>query len=310
VITVAALGSWGLLGDTALTAWINLVAFWWLLPAIPLAAAAALAGERRGAAVLLVPALAWLWAYGGLLLPASGEPGPTDVRVLSFNLYVHTPDLDHVVALVERHDPEVVLLQELFPPAEEELDRRLGERYPHRHVEQSPGVGGVAVLSEHPITEVAPVRDAATHSRATGVVTLDVDGRPLQVVSVHLTSPCPRCGPTLRDRLRVEVDARRAEVEAVLAALDEDVPAVVGGDLNTSERSDPYRRLVAAGFEDPQRAVGRGMGFTAPDDWALPPFVRFDWVLTRGVAATEAHVGDGGPSDHRPVIVGVAFKEE
>jgi vancomycin resistance protein VanJ len=96
----------------------------------------------------------------------------------------------------------------------------------------------------------------------------------------------------------------------VLEALDPEVPAVVGGDLNSGERSGAYRRLVDAGFTDPQRDVGSGMGFTWPSDgrW-LPPVVRVDWVLARGVTATSAEVHRAPGSDHRAVVVDLALDD-
>jgi endonuclease/exonuclease/phosphatase (EEP) superfamily protein YafD len=261
------------------------------------------------AAVLLaLPAGLWLWAYGGAFLPSSSPDLEPDLRVVTFNTFVGAPDEGHVLSLVDDLDPDVLFLQEVFAPREEALLAALGDRYPHHQVDRSPGVGAVVVLSRHPISAADPIIDASDRSRGTSVVRLDVDGRPLQVASLHLISPCPRCGTSILERLELEDDVRGAEIGAVLDRLDPEVPAIVGGDLNSANRSTAYRRLVDAGFTDPQRDVGSGMGFTWPSDGrVLPPVVRIDWIVTRDVTAVAARVDEHRGSDHRAVVVDVAL---
>lgn len=304
--TVAALVAWATVGDTWWTQPVSLTTFWWALPGVVLAPSALLAGRRRSATLFAVPALLWVWAYGTAFVPGAADVQP-DVRVATFNTHVNAPDADHVVRLVESQAPDVLVLQEVFAERRTQIQAGLGERYPHTEAFESPGVGAVMVLSRFPIVDVVDVGDASERSRTTGVVRVDVDGRPLQIVPVHLISPCPTCGTSMLERLELEGDVRRAEIGSVLDALEADVPAVVAGDLNSNDRSEPYRRLVAAGFDDPQRAVGDGMGFTWPNDGRLGPWLRIDWVMTRGLTPVTAFVGGGGPSDHRPVVVDLAL---
>lgn len=307
--TLVALGAWSLVGDTWWTQPVNLATFWWTLPAV-VVAPAAWAVRWRGLALLLaVPAVTWIWSYGTAFLPGTPASEP-DLRVVSYNTFVAAEGVEHVLDLVARTDPDVLLLQEVFPEREVDLGRRLAERYPTQVTVQSPGVGGVSVLSRHPLVGIRPIGDASDRSRSTEVVVLDVAGRHVQVVPVHLISPCPSCGASMLERLELEGDVRRAEMHTVLGALDPALPAIVGGDFNSTERSEPYRRLTDAGFRDPQREAGRGPGFTWPDDGTLPPLIRIDWVLVRGLVPVDAAVGDGGPSDHRPVIADLAFPDE
>lgn len=303
---IAALVAWWVVGDAAWIQPVTLTTFWWSLPAVVLAPLAFLLGSRRTAALLTVPAAVWLWSYGTAFLPPDAG-GDADLRVVTYNTYVGTPDSSHVVDLVRRVQPDVLLLQEVFPPREEQLRTQLAELGLSGEVIQSPGVGGVGVYSRHPISEVRPIEVASGRSRSTAVFHLDVDGRPLQVVPVHLISPCPTCGTSIVERLELEGDVRLAEMGSVIAALDPDVPAIVGGDFNSTDRSGPYRALVAAGFRDPQRDAGSGPGFTWPDEGSTGAFLRIDWLLVRGLDAVDAHVGAGGGSDHRPVVVDVAF---
>lgn len=309
VATLAALSAWWLVGDTWWTQPLNLTTFWWTLPAVAVAPAAWFARWRVLALLLAVPAMVWIWSYGTAFVPGDGEREP-DLRVLSYNTFVAVPGHDHVIDLVARYEPDVLLLQEVFGDRQVALEEALSGRYPTRITIQSPRVGGVSVFSRYPAVETRAVGDATDRSRSTEVVVLDVDGRHVQVVPVHLISPCPNCGPSILERLELEGDVRRAEMSSVLAALDPDVPAVIGGDFNSTDRSEPYRRLVAAGFRDPQREAGRGPGFTWPDDGPFGAVLRIDWVLVRGLVPVAAEVVEGGPSDHRPVMADLAFPQE
>jgi vancomycin resistance protein VanJ len=310
-LTAGVLLLWLAQVEHPVTVLLALFTFWWTLPALVLVLVALLRRDRVAAALFALPAALWLWAYAGAFLPAAVPDVEADLRIASFNTFVGAPDEGHVLALVEDTTPDVLLLQEVFAPREEALLATLSGTYPHHHVDRSPGVGAVVVFSRYPVVETRPVVDASERSRGTSVVVLDVDGQQVQVASVHLISPCPACGPSVLERLELEDDVRRAEIGAVLDVLDDEVPAVVGGDLNSGDRSTAYRRLVAAGFDDPQREVGNGMGFTWPAEGRfLPPVVRIDWILTRDLTPVSSVVDQARGSDHRAVVVDVALERD
>ena len=309
VLGVVSAVSWALVVEVWWLQPLHLLTFWWTLPALVLVP---LALRRRAwvvAVACLPAALVWLTSYGGLFVPGGVEAGDDRFRVLSFNTFVQASGIDHVVDEVVRQDPDIVLLQEVFPRREELLHERLGTDYPFHEARQSPGVGGVMVLSRHPIVDVRDVGEPSASSRSTIVVTVEVDGRRVQVVPVHLISPCPECGNSLTARLDFEETVRRLEIAAVLRSLDPGTPTVIGGDFNSTDRSSPYRRLVRAGFDDPHRAVGFGPGFTWPNQGWLPAMLRIDALFTRGLDPVASFVGDGGASDHRPVVLDVAFRD-
>lgn len=302
---LAALLAWATVGDRSWTLPLNATTFWWSLPGIPLLLIALVLRSRRTAVALAVPAVLFLWAYGGLFV-GSPPPAEPDLRVASYNTFIQAPDVSHVVALVREERPDVLLLQEVQPHRVEELRTALGETYPHAAFEhrEAGRIGGVGVMSRFPIVEqreLQPIDDA----RPTRIVVVEVAGQRIQVVPVHLTSPCPLCGDSVVGRQGFEASRRHAEMEAIIAALDPGLPAIVGGDLNSTRRSDPYRLLAAAGFRDPQIEAGSGPGFTWPD--GSGPFFRIDWVLVRGLTPTGAWVGPPRASDHRPVVADLAL---
>lgn len=312
-VTVAALLLWVVVGDAWWLQPMNLSTFWWPLPAVVLLLPALVTRHWRAMAWLALPVLAWVWIYGTAFVPPTAVvmDAPADLRVASWNTYVGAPDGSHVVDLVKELDLDVVLLMEVFPGRQTELETSLADRLPHTAAVQSEGVGGVMVASRFPIVEVVEV-PAVAGARSSLRAVVEVEGRRVQVVPVHLRSPCLACGDSVSERLSLEGTSREAEMAAVLGVLDPDLPAIVGGDFNSTERSLPYRELVGAGFDDPQRSVGQGSGFTWPAGGTPVPFpaVRIDWLMARGLAPVAAWVAPVGASDHRPVVATFSFEEQ
>lgn len=306
VATAAALAAWFAVGDTWWTLLVNVSTFWWTLPALPLLVLALLLRRRVAVLALSVPALLFVWAHGGLFV-GSAPAAAGDLRVASYNTFVQAPDTTHVASLVRDEHPDVLLVQEILPGQARSIRDGVVDHLPHSWFGEPGRVGGVGVLSRHPIVEVRPIGSPDVLSRPTAVVVLDVGGRQVQVVPVHLTSPCMLCGESVLERQRFEAERRRAEMDAILQALDEEVPAVVGGDFNSDRRADPYRALAAAGFRDPQIEAGSGPGFTWPA--SRMGTVRIDWVLARGLVPAAAWVDPPRASDHRPVVADLAWED-
>ncbi len=290
----------------------GLVSFWWLLPAPALAALALLLRRWRTCAALAVPALVWLAVHGPPL--PRPDAGPPELRVVTYNMEPYLV-VDHVGALVGESDPDVLLLQEVRPEVRDDLAQQLPS-HPHQWfapvIDAATAGGGTAVLSRHPITAVEQVTGLPEGSRPTAVVTLDVDGRALRVVSMHLASPCISCtaeearsnpagGTGDAARVRVAEARRLAEV---VRSLTPYVPVVVAGDMNSAELNQPVQVLLRAGLTDAHREVGAGPGLTrAP----APGLARIDVVLTRGLRAVATAEGDAGRSAHSPVVADLAW---
>lgn len=313
-LAVAALVLVALLRDgTAVTYAVALVSFWWLLPALPLLLASLLLRTWRTAALLAVPALVWGVVHGPPLFPDRG--GPVDLRVATFNIEPGTR-VDHVAALAASARPDVLLLQEVSEGARGELARALPD-HPHRWFAAVPDpsdeAGGTAVLSRYPITAVEEVRGLPEGARAAAVVTLDVDGRALHVLSLHLASPCLACsaasaranpGGATDDAARTRVAEARRYAEVVAPLVTEGAAVVVAGDMNSSELNQPVPLLLATGLVDVHRAVGTGPGLTRQPG---PGLARIDVVLVAGLRPVATSEGEAGRSSHSPVIADLAW---
>ncbi|MBM6581364.1 hypothetical protein ILT44_14305 [Microvirga sp. BT689] len=144
--------------------------------------------------------------------------------------------------------------------------------------------------------------------------------RPLWLVSTHLES-------------KTDPADRQAQIGALLRALDEIAPneaCVIGGDFNTKalprgederrrlleapERDEPlFDDLRAAGFEWQHANLALPTQSPGPVKKHEPPFAKLDWLVVRGLEASNPQVipavdGEGrAVSDHEMIAVDVHF---
>ncbi|WP_299953094.1 endonuclease/exonuclease/phosphatase family protein [uncultured Modestobacter sp.] len=305
----------GVVGDrTAATYTAALFSAWWLAPAPALLVLAAVRRAWRVVAALLVPAVAVLVLQGPYLVNRfTGDDAAADLRVAAYNV-THGRPLDGLRALVEQERPDVVLLQEVTVARRAEL-RALAD-YPHLHLGPLTGgrLGdGDAVLSRHPIVGADRVTGLPAGARATDLVTLDVDGRELDVLSVHLASPCVGCTPAggeanpaggTGEAARTRVAEARRYAEVVAGLVDRGRPVVLGGDLNSSPLNRPLHVLTRAGLTDVHRAVGTWPALTRGPG---PGVARVDAVLVSGLRPLSSREGDRGASTHSPMVADLAW---
>ena len=307
----------GVLRDrTAVTYTAALLSFWWLLPAPALLLLAGALRSWRVVAAVAVPAVVCAVLQGPYLLNRlpGGEPD-RDLRVATYNL-TKTAPLDGLYALVEREQPDVLLLQEVTAESRPALAALSG--YPYSHFGPMSTVyepDGDAVVSKLPIAGVEPVTGLPEGARPSDVVTLDAGGREIDVLSVHLASPCIGCvavreavnpaGSTGEAaRLRVAEARRYADVAAGLISGGRTV--VLGGDLNSAPLNQPLGELTDAGLVDVHRAVGTWPALTrAPG----PGVARVDAVLVSGLEPVRSVEGARGPSTHSPMVADLAWPQ-
>jgi endonuclease/exonuclease/phosphatase family metal-dependent hydrolase len=207
-----------------------------------------------------------------------------------------------VAAVLRSFDADVLVLQESWWPDDTTaavdavaadwggtvhaamFGRGVAEPWPH-YASSPRAVGsiGIAVVSRLPARLVADLSlgnapDPAPHRRAQHVA-LDVDGHPLDLVAVHLSSRLPYAPPMQLRSLRGQLPPPERR-------------AVIVGDFNL------WGPAVSAMLPGWRRAV---RGRTWP---AHRPHSQIDHVLVRDdVEVVDAEVLDEVGSDHRPVRV-------
>jgi exodeoxyribonuclease-3 len=256
------------------------------------------------------------------------------VKLISWNLNSIRQRLPRLLALLTRHEPDVVCLQETkqldesFPAIQLEAAGYRSASYGQR------AYNGVAILARDPITDVVqgfpgdPLPDEAR------VISGTVRG--VRVVNVYAVNGKAVGHPAYELKLRwfdalapwVGEQAGRGSLLVAgdfnVAPRDLDVhdPARWHGRILASEpERQRVRRLTEQGFVDlGQRAVGDGPGLFTWWDYRMGAFhrgwgLRLDLVLASAALADrlvsvevdreerKPTSGEGKPSDHAPVIV-------
>ena len=237
-----------------------------------------------------------------VILPAGGSSPPGEFERITPILRLATLNLAHGRALsasqaalppdrlrgnidacadaIARDDPDIIALQEADAASAwsgafhhvERIAERAALSHVHHGIHFDLGIGpfrvayGTALLSQQELKSPTSVRFDFGHLHTKGFVSarIELAGRPLQVVSVHLTSG--------------SAAARRREVEVMVEALAKvDAPIVLMGDLNSRwENDNDAVRLLA------ERLRLRAFEPDSPDRYTFRagrPQKRIDWIL-------------------------------
>ncbi|KOU89372.1 endonuclease [Streptomyces sp. XY66] len=250
----------------------------WLGLAVPLLLVAALVRRSAVALVaLLLPALAWLGQFGGLLLPA--EHGGHGLTVVQHNVSDENPDPAGTAAALAGAAPDLIALEELTASALPAYEQALAPRYPHHAVE-----GTVGLWSKYPLTgvrrpDIKPAGIGEGWSRG---------------LRAGVTTP--------RGEIAVYVAQLRDESARLLGAAIAAEPVdrvVLLGDLNATV-DDRGLAPVTSRMQAPRR------GFAL--SWPAPfPVSRIDQVLARSATVAGIRTLPATGSDHLPVVARVTW---
>jgi endonuclease/exonuclease/phosphatase (EEP) superfamily protein YafD len=244
----------------------------------------------------------WIIPYTRLwrveVLQAREAPANPRIRILSVNVLMTNRNAQGLMALVEQHQPDILVTLESDQWWQDQLDR-LGTKFPHTIKCPLSNLYGMHVYSRLPlrdstITYLVEDDKPSMHS----LVTLD-GGHDVRMHFVHPAPPSPTENPE-----SVERDAELVMVaRSVATSLH---PVIVAGDFNDVAWS-PTTRLFRklSGLLDPR--IGRGMFNTFN---AKYPFLRWplDHIFHSG-HFTLVRIGRLAKigSDHFPLLTELMF---
>jgi endonuclease/exonuclease/phosphatase (EEP) superfamily protein YafD len=265
--------------------------------ALPLAVA--LAGRSRAGVLASVTAGAALAVPVVAVRRTGARPAPPAgdrLRVATVSLRLGRVRPEPVLDLVRRHDVEVLSVQELTPLAEKRLVAAgIEDLLPHGHVVPAragsvPSASG-AIWSRRPFTGTGVV---AGSFEQPAVRLSRRSGPDVEVVAVHTMPPAVSSA---------QVRAWTADL-AALPDPDRRVLRVLAGDFNATLDHAALRSVLARGYVDAARAVGRAGAWTWRPLHAPLPRLTLDHVLVDpriGVIALALIPVRG--SDHRALVV-------
>ncbi|WP_282736480.1 endonuclease/exonuclease/phosphatase family protein [Halomonas rhizosphaerae] len=207
---------------------------------------------------------------------AETQPGGdrTALKVLTANVTYTNDHFDELVALVQREDPDLLLLIEVDRAWAEGM-APLDEHYAHR-VGEVRGEGlGIMLWSRFPLLE-QEIKHLISDRRPSIFVTLDVpDIGPVRYIGTHPVPPGLQDQISHNDETSERRDSRVRDAELMLVARhvqeDSDNRWIVTGDFNDVAWSDTTRLFAdLSDLKDPRR--GRRLLSSYP---AERPFLRY-----------------------------------
>ena len=260
-------------------------------------------GPRKGrlfwtATGAMLAALAWQATHFIAYLPpwpkqvasVAACPEGRSIELLNANVLLHNQRFGELIALVERTDPDVVLLLETDLDWEREI-RPLHARYPYRVGEPVPNSYGMILLSR------LPMEGEVLHRMQPAVPSIRAKIRlgSGEVIDLHAVHPEP---PVIGDD--------SGERDAELVAIGREVrasgrAAIVIGDLNDVAWSRTSRLFLdVSGMKDPR--VGRGLYPTFNAKYPLLRWPLDHMFVTPHFGLQQLDLLGAIGSDHFPIL--------
>jgi endonuclease/exonuclease/phosphatase (EEP) superfamily protein YafD len=279
------------------------VGMWLLLPAYPLAIAAALTRQRSlavVAAVLAAGNVVWVAESYEVGHNRSAPPGTATIRLVTANLLLTNTEVEELAGDLAATDADIILLQEVTP--EHLADIRfvgLLQQYPYHVLDARAGFHGSAILSKLPVAGGAAFLLAGSPMTRADITT---SVGAVTVINVHTVAPIN------------ESQARRWRGQFDLLAQqngETDGPLIMAGDYNATKDHSPMDGVLASGMRDAYSDAGTGVGATWPQ-WGSPmvPVMRLDHVLVNDqVTVLNARLEPNRGSDHLRLAVELAVAQ-
>jgi endonuclease/exonuclease/phosphatase (EEP) superfamily protein YafD len=206
------------------------------------------------------------------------------------NVNTRTGDAARVRQVIQAHDPDIIVLEEINARWMRELSG-LAATYPHSRVQPREDNFGIGLFSKLPLTEseIAYIGDTDV---PTILATLTAGQHPLHIVATH---PLPPASAAY-------TQWRNDQLAQLASHVDAAQPTLLLGDLNITPWNRHFRKLVKqSGLSDSAR--GYGVQPTWP---SFSPLLRIplDHCLhSPAITIIDRQIGEGVDSDHYPLII-------
>lgn len=258
-----------------------------------------LVGLQRNKTTLIILVLLFIWnAIYVVPLYISpvivSENTEQELTILSINLLSSNTNSTEVLELIEEKDPDILVLMELTPHWENQLNE-VFKSYPFHEVKQRNDNFGIALFSK--IKMSSSVIYFENSSKSSIKADLVFGNKPLSILATH---PVPPISPRT-------FDSRNSQLQDIARKRDSfSENFILIGDLNTSSFSSHFRDLLTnANLVDSRN--GFGVATTWPADF-YPLRTTLDHCLIGGeLKVLERRTAKNIGSDHLPIFIKIGI---
>lgn len=228
------------------------------------------------------------------VVEASALPGiqaASCFKALGLNVFQHNRQYDRTIRLIEREQPDIMLLMETDDRWVKALTPVL-KRYPHRLLRPIDNTYGLVFASKLPVRS-AHTENITDQNTPTVYAELTArDGQRFDYIGLHPRPPLPGQDTDLRDR-KIE--------HAALRIAGHRLPAMAMGDFNDvawSRTTQLFKQV--GGYLDPR--IGRGSYPSFPAKYAPVGWPLDQMFVSRDFAIRSLHILEDVGADHRPLM--------
>ncbi len=227
-----------------------------------------------------------------------------EVSLMSYNLFFKNRSPNQIIQLIKRHNPDILVVQELTPKWKIQLNNSIGSIYQFKRLKSLRGTHGLGIYSKYPIIKS---RYIPKKSRPFAqVVELNIDTKKIQIINTHLASPAIAVENPDRflSLFKKNTQQRTEQFETINAEIDNNKfnAQIIIGDLNTTVYEPLYRNIQNE-WSDLNSTDGSMFNFNFPNTRKLGPIIMLDYIFLRGnVNGEDFKVIQGGSSDHLAIL--------
>lgn len=243
-------------------------------------------------ALILILLLWNSWFIVPLYLPSSdkAEVYGASFSILSMNLLASNTNYSEAIDLIGEKDPDVVVLLELNPQWEKEM-QILESKFPFRKMYPQTNNFGIGIFSKYPGSFT--VTDFGKGFPPSIIGETEINGSPISILATHPFPPVSQEKFLLRNKQLKEIAELTKSRKGNL---------ILVGDLNTSSYSPNFQELLKKGDLKDSRK-GFGIASTWPVNYLIVR-TTLDHILYKGKLqvikrTTERSIG----SDHLPIYM-------
>ena len=252
-----------------------------------------------GLLVIVIALNLWrMWPYSQLASAQVPLPDKVDgmscARVLSFNVLQSNKDHAATARLIERVDPDILLLMETNRRWIDALEPQLS-RFGYRLDRPLENKYGMTFAARLDVDRAQMVANTSANTPTLYATLRMADGARFELIGLHPRPPLPGESTKRRDANIARAGSRTPDRLGNVLAI---------GDFNDVPWSSTTSRFIdEGGYLDPR--AGRGTFATFPADYALLGWPLDQIFVKDGVKVESLRIGDDVGSDHLPLVATV-----
>ena len=216
-----------------------------------------------------------------------------ELKLVSINLLSSNTDIDLVKKYILEEDPDALVLMELTPAWEAQLNTiTINSKY-KKLVARTDNFG-IAILTKYPMK--SSVEYFAESTKPSIVADLKIENEKLTLVATYPVHPLGQDAFESRNQQLLSIIKNKDRFSKHM---------VIAGDFNTSSFSNHFRKLTSGDLKDSR--IGFGLLPTWPADYPLLQTTLDHILVSEQIKVIERSTGPSIGSDHLPISIKIGI---